>query len=82
VNESFAGKITYHRWGDSITSWCRYKFYRGNSVFDFVDVCELYGGSVGNGTLKESIDKSVYLCGVMRGTQIEGGMMGVLEPLS
>jgi hypothetical protein len=37
---------------------------------------------VGNGALKESIDRSGYLCGVMRGTQIEGEMMGVLELLS
>jgi hypothetical protein len=27
---------------------------------------------VGNGALKESIDKSGYLCGVMSGTKIEG----------
>ena len=34
-----------------------------------------------NGALEEPVDKSSYLCGVVRGTQIEGEMMGALELL-
>jgi hypothetical protein len=35
-----------------------------------------------NGALEESIDESGNLCGVMRGAQIEGEMMGASELLS
>ena len=37
---------------------------------------------MGTGALKKSVDKSRYLFGVVRGTQIEGEMMGALELLS